>query len=34
MFNQGYDLSDIAAVTKGEDGIFGGNNGWQKSATL
>ena len=29
MFNtQGYDLSDIAAVTKNEDGIFGGNNGW------
>ena len=30
MFNtQGYDLSDIAAVTRGEgDGFFGGNNGW------
>ena len=25
----GYDLSDIAAVTRGEnDGFFGGNNGW------
>lgn len=30
MFNtsNGYDLSDIAAVTRGEDGMFGGNNGW------
>ena len=29
MFNgTGYNLSDIAAVTKGEDGFFGGNNGW------
>ena len=29
MFNSGYNLSDIAAVTRGEnDGIFGGNNGW------
>ena len=29
MFNsQGYDLSDIAAVTKNEDGLFGGSNGW------
>ena len=28
MFNNGYDLSDIAAVTRGEDGLFGGNNGW------
>ena len=27
--NNGYDLSDIAAVTRGEnDGFFGGNNGW------
>lgn len=25
----GYDLSDIAAVTRGENnGFFGGNNGW------
>ena len=29
MFNSnGYDLSDIAAVTRNEDGLFGGNNGW------
>ena len=29
MFNtQGYGLSDIAAVTRGEDGLFGGENGW------
>ena len=29
MFNNsGYNLSDIAAVTRGEDGFFGGNNGW------
>ena len=29
MFNgTGYNLSDIAAVTKGDDGFFGGNNGW------
>ena len=29
MFNtQGYDLSDIAAVTRGEGGLFGGENGW------
>lgn len=28
MFNSGYNLSDIAAVTRGEDGFFGGNNGW------
>ena len=29
MFNtSGYNLSDIAAVTKGDDGFFGGNNGW------
>jgi hypothetical protein len=29
MFNgNGYNLSDIAAVTKGDDGFFGGNNGW------
>ena len=30
MFNNGYNLSDIAAVTgrSGEDGFFGGNNGW------
>ena len=29
MFNtSGYNLSDIAAVTRGEDGYFGGNNGW------
>ena len=30
MFNsQGYDLSDIAAVTRGGgDGFFGGDNGW------
>lgn len=29
MFNgMGYNLSDIAAVTKGDDGFFGGNNGW------
>ena len=29
MFNgTDYNLSDIAAVTKGEDGFFGGNNGW------
>ena len=30
MFNgKGYNLSDIAAVTnRGEDGFFGGNNGW------
>ena len=36
MFNtsSGYDLSDIAAVTRDGDGMFGGNNGWQKSATL
>ena len=27
--NNGYDLSDIAAVTRNEnDGFFGGNNGW------
>ena len=27
--NDGYNLSDIAAVTRGnEDGFFGGNNGW------
>ena len=30
MFNtsNGYDLSDIAAVTRDGDGMFGGNNGW------
>ena len=29
MFNEkGYNLSDIAAVTRNEDGLFGGNNGW------
>ena len=29
MFNgKGYSLSDIAAVTRGEDGMFGGSNGW------
>lgn len=29
MFNgTGYNLSDIAAVTKSDDGFFGGNNGW------
>ena len=29
MFNgSGYNLSDIAAVTRDGDGIFGGNNGW------
>ena len=30
MFSgKGYNLSDIAAVTnRGEDGFFGGNNGW------
>ena len=30
MFNNsGYSLSDIAAVSRnGEDGFFGGNNGW------
>lgn len=30
MFNtsSGYDLSDIAAVTRDGDGMFGGNNGW------
>ena len=27
--NGGYNLSDIAAVTRGnEDGFFGGNSGW------
>ena len=27
--SEGYNLSDIAAVTRsGEDGFFGGNNGW------
>ena len=26
--NSGYDLSDIAAVTRDGDGAFGGNNGW------
>ena len=29
MFNsEGYNLSDIAAVTRGEDGFFGGNGAW------
>ena len=29
MFNsEGYNLSDIAAVTRGEDGLFGGNGAW------
>lgn len=31
MFNggmNGYNLSDIAAVTKDGEGVFGGNNGW------
>lgn len=29
MFNgNGYNLSDIAAVTRDGDGMFGGNNGW------
>ena len=25
---KGYNLSDIAAVTRGDDGFFGGNSGW------
>ena len=25
---EGYNLSDIAAVTRGEDGLFGGNGAW------
>lgn len=30
MFNthEGYSLSDVAAVTRNDDGMFGGNSGW------
>ena len=29
MFDKGYSLSDVAAVTRGsEDGMFGGNGYW------
>ena len=30
MFNthEGYSLSDVAAVTRNNDGMFGGENGW------
>ena len=28
MFEKGYNLSDIAAVSRGGDGFFGGDNGW------
>ena len=28
MFEKGYNLSDIAAVSRGGDGFFGGENGW------